>query len=701
MPGHRNVVAESPGVSSSPPLSSVVTPATTRRSTPVAANEENTTAATEEDQSELVDSFRVNLSFDGGEGNADEKPSHPSPTPVRAQPSPVTVALGANTTNFFESVDSQQSKISTPQSTADQLLEGRSTTQNSYAAAEDASKSSPTKPRSPAFHEISRTPTPTGMRKLDDGNLEAYIIRPLCENSYDAIEWSYKTQLLPLKNSEIENHMKTLGPDYSVISSVGDLLPEELRLVLIKVKIRSGHLLSVQRTRDVDLVTKMGTFKVQSIVFVLKTTKDSEIDTLKDYVPTATLPKTNLFGNPNPPQPFGGFGTGAGFGANSGFGAGTGFGTYIGNGHASGFGNGVSFGRPSNPFGGSFGNNTTQSGVGAGIFGPGSQKIPPHIGTDRPPYNPHIWEVDAAQYLTQIKNEGDVCQYIEYDHSRAPNGIQHFQAITFNPEYRNCSFEELRLLDQKEGRTGPRGAKSPVQPIAPTSSDRQEIKPTNVTPTQSNINAADLGGGGLFGGLPSSTGHQTLRDQKPQTQPPSTVWFGGFGSQPTTAPGAGLFGSTQPISSSGGLFGTFPNTSSNRDLFGRLKPLSNNYSPPPPFGNSQPSTSGGLFGHPPPSTNVPVVPLFGSAVSSQPLHSQPQQPSPFASNSSTSAQSVFGSAVTAQPIHSQQQRPSPFASNSATSSTQSAFGTIPTNNAGTLAQPGIGLFGSSYIPPRK
>ncbi|KAF2005132.1 hypothetical protein P154DRAFT_353525 [Amniculicola lignicola CBS 123094] len=146
-------------------------------------------------------------------------------------------------------------------------------------------------------------------------NLEAYILRPVCRDLYRVVEWSYTIDLLPLKDRDIRVHVSKLGLSYSVIESIAELLPLQLTLINTHVETRSGELVSVQYAKSSDLVTMMGTFKVQSVIFVLRSPLPRALDRQSAPVGTLFGQNTNTFGKsfagfggiPNSTQPpFGG-----------------------------------------------------------------------------------------------------------------------------------------------------------------------------------------------------------------------------------------------------------------------------------------------------------------------------------------------------------------------------------------------------------
>jgi hypothetical protein len=105
---------------------------------------------------------------------------------------------------------------------------------------------------------------------------EAYILRPQVHSTNDSSTLSYTAELLHLDGSGLESYVAKLGPDYSILNTVGELLPAQLRIIQERAHARGGNLVSVQYGAEVDLVTQLGTFKVKSVMFVMKITADKE-----------------------------------------------------------------------------------------------------------------------------------------------------------------------------------------------------------------------------------------------------------------------------------------------------------------------------------------------------------------------------------------------------------------------------------------
>ncbi|ORY13634.1 hypothetical protein BCR34DRAFT_561860 [Clohesyomyces aquaticus] len=379
--------------------------------------------------------------------------------------------------------------------------------------------------------------------------LEAYLLRPLCEDLRLAIEWSFEIKPLQLCASSLSAHLQKLGPHYSVVDEMAKLLPEQLRLIQIRCNNRHGNLKSVQVTRETDMVTKMGAFPVQGVIFVLETE-------LKDAVEDEGI------GAPHAAPPFhhpklGGRNADGGFGEPPfGWKNNTGLG---------GFGANTNTGFVANttPGFGGFGRNTLG---GYGGFGP------------LPPAGP---PVETTIFTASTEKDG--------------SGNQAFQAITFNNPWQRHSFEELRLNDYNLGRRYGPGESMPAQ--------------TATQPTRNlfGVNATNSNTGGLFGcaptppaagGLSGNIGNQNSgalfgRAPTPPAAPAPGNLFGGAANTPKP----GLFGDAANLPATGGLFGNVGNQNTG-GLFG--------------VAATQPAT-GGLFGcRANPPANSATGSLFGN-----------------------------------------------------------------------------------------
>ncbi|KAI3631797.1 hypothetical protein MIR68_010270 [Amoeboaphelidium protococcarum] len=229
----------------------------------------------------------------------------------------------------------------------------------------------------------------------------------------------------------------------------------------------------------------------------------------------------------------------------------------------------------------------------------------------------------------------------------------HFQSINIMPEYRNWSFEELRLRDYELGKKSASGA----------STFQQTTTSTFGQPAASTT-------GGLFG-------QQQSNVQKPAfglgvstttTTAPST--FGGFGSALTTQPSTSGFGTTT------GAFGTqAPATTS---LFGQT-------------GGTQPQQqqqqTGGLFGSGGGNS------AFGGGLSQQQgANAQPTTSTGFGSAFGTGGTSTFGSQ--AQPSASTF---GGFGTNAQqTSKPAFSFGSMGSTTTQPATSTGTGGFGSGF-----
>ncbi|KAF2786935.1 hypothetical protein K505DRAFT_329993, partial [Melanomma pulvis-pyrius CBS 109.77] len=335
-------------------------------------------------------------------------------------------------------------------------------------------------------------------------NLEAYILRPVWEDVYHAIEWSYKIEQLPLENAEIQAHMETLEPNYSIINSISELLPEQLRVIRIRVKARHGHLQSLQYGREVDMFTKMGTFQLKSVIFILKTSLSPQSE-VEDGNKTFEN-QGNAF---QPP-------------AGS---ADQGFSRNLFGGANQAHGNSL-FGNPNqNNNRGLFGNHNQNNS--RGLFGNRYQNNNRGLFSNRDqttsvvnPPGPPQSAIHLEEYVKNLENQGEVCLYLEKDSTT--NVVQHYQSMPFNLPYRGLSFEELRLADLKAGRTGL--SSKPSTPFG-----------------VNNASSTTLGGGGLFGSRPTT--YKALVEQSSNSHTRGDI------GNARHASSGGLFGGATPHAS--------------------------------------------------------------------------------------------------------------------------------------------------------
>ncbi|KAJ4368796.1 Nuclear pore complex protein Nup98-Nup96 [Neocucurbitaria cava] len=103
-------------------------------------------------------------------------------------------------------------------------------------------------------------------------HLEAYILRPHIDTVDDRIIWSAKVDQLYLDKDALQAHMSKLGPDYSIIDAMSELSPDQIQLIQARTKSRNGFLVAIQYSASKDMVTHMGTFKIQPIMFIVKIT---------------------------------------------------------------------------------------------------------------------------------------------------------------------------------------------------------------------------------------------------------------------------------------------------------------------------------------------------------------------------------------------------------------------------------------------
>ncbi|WVF66622.1 hypothetical protein IAT40_001362 [Kwoniella sp. CBS 6097] len=228
------------------------------------------------------------------------------------------------------------------------------------------------------------------------------------------------------------------------------------------------------------------------------------------------------------------------------------------------------------------------------------------------------------------------------------------------------------------------GNTSTAQPAAPTLS---LTNPTpGATPTtgaapfsfgnhgqQSQPAAGASTGGGLFGGLGSSSTQPAQGQQQPAAGSTGGSLFGGFGAKPATATGTtgggGLFGGfggsaggqqqqqqqQQPGSTGTGLFGSTaqPSSSTGTGLFGSTaQPQQQQQQQGGLFGSTaQPAqgTTGGLFGSiTQPQQQQQQGGLFGSTAQQQPAQGLSSSTSLFGQAGQPQSSSLFGQTAPAQ-----------------------------------------------------
>ena len=238
------------------------------------------------------------------------------------------------------------------------------------------------------------------------------------------------------------------------------------------------------------------------------------------------------------------------------------------------------------------------------------------------------------------------------------NTLNTFESITFMPEYRNFSFEELRLQDYRANR---RYATS--QPMGSNMSTFGQGT-TNTMNTGFGVN--NTSSGGLFGqtsttGFGSSPFGNTSNTNNAFSSTNISNPFGTssqgntgglFGQRTNTATGA--FGQ-QP--NTGGLFGQPQQQNSGSSLFGNRTNTGNAFGSGSAFGTgggglfgntaaggttfgSNTGSTGGLFGQKP---NQPAGSgLFGNKPSGGPFGTQQTNNSLFGANNNTSTGGIFG-----------------------------------------------------------
>lgn len=166
-----------------------------------------------------------------------------------------------------------------------------------------------------------------------------------------------------------------------------------------------------------------------------------------------------------------------------------------------------------------------------------------------------------------------------------------FQSISCMPEYRNVSFEELRLQDYQANRKF-----STTQNIGNTVGQFGQANNTgSMAPAFGGLNTNTSGqaatGGGLFGQKPASTGFgASVSGAFGSTNNTSNSLFG---AKPQTMSAGSLFGQQQNNTTSGGLFGQQNNSAS---PFGQQQNKPFGAATNAGFGANSNNSTNGLFG---------------------------------------------------------------------------------------------------------
>lgn len=230
------------------------------------------------------------------------------------------------------------------------------------------------------------------------------------------------------------------------------------------------------------------------------------------------------------------------------------------------------------------------------------------------------------------------------------NAINMYQSITFMNEYRNYSFEELRMQDYKAGR---KFANSSATSTGFGTGQNQQFGAFgNTNSAQPGAQSSPFGqkpaSGGLFGGNGVGSTSTGLFGSN-QT---STNTFGAnngstFGNN--AASSGGLFGSTNNTNTNTGMFGSASNANSG-GLFNQQNQTQQQQSSP--FGASSgfgkpPASSGGLFGqtgaNPFSSNNANTA--FGQTAQQQ----TPNQGGLFGQSNQSQGTGLFGQSGQQQP----------------------------------------------------
>ncbi|KAF1852188.1 uncharacterized protein K460DRAFT_392305 [Cucurbitaria berberidis CBS 394.84] len=488
-------------------------------------------------------------------------------------------------------------------------------------------------------------------------HLEAYILRPHMQTFNDYITWSPTIERLHLDESAIQAHVNKLGPDYSLIDAVGELLPEQVRLVQARTKSRHGRLVSLQQGTPADMVTQMGTFQIKPVIFIITTAALPEKE--GNAITPASLPEVTkpMFSGNTWPW--------------------------------------LSFAAPAP---------VPAAPVTTNLFQ--ANKVSPMYGMSFDSANAHY---------AYLQERGEDCFLVEKDGIN-PHNIQRYMTITTGDRYSrpryDRSLEELRVEDYKAGRTGPMktnglhpwenritrevggnpfgdqyshfrsGVASgvPAAPHVPPPANHGLFG--GIPPGESLFGGMPASTGGLFGNrVPSSeplscNGHVPNASIRPPNEgPPQATGsvfgrpslFAGLDTQNNT--GGGLFaGLGTQNNARGSLFGQ--RATSNQGVFGTAAPA---------------PTSNGLFGQ---CANTTSTSLFGAPLaptSASSLFKTTPTPAP-------PSISLFGAAPTVSSC-------SPPRPSTGLFGPASAFSTGPGLFGNTTNAPTIGVPGKSQTTP--
>lgn len=510
--------------------------------------------------------------------------------------------------------------------------------------------------------------------------LEAYILRVQVGTFIDTMTWHLETELLHLDESAIEAHMNTLSSDYSIINAIGELRPDEYRLVQTRTKARLGHLLCVQQGAQTDIATQMGTLQIKPVLFVIRTAAFPEPIWEQEKAKQSGLGGFGVNFPPFvPPQPAP---------------------TTLTQSEQFQTNGPVQADRFSDPIGP---NNTNT--LFTNLFAP---KEPPKQALSFD--SPDLWR-------PPLPARAEDYYHVEKDGSGSSTAKwQHFMTITMG-DVNAKSLEELRVDDYKAGRKGPTISDLSNPWGNRPNHDKADEMPfggqyVNLSGLLAALNLKPPGRliGGGFGG--ANTQNNTGPGLFGQPAPPSQGLFGtqnnttqGLFGQPAP-PSQGLFGQNAP--SGHGLFGTQNNTGPG--LFGQPAPANQGL-----FG-TQNNTTPGLFGQPAPASQglfgQPVPPnqgLFGTKPAAPPggglfaSFKSASSTDPLGAPASTPSGGLFGAVQHDQPDQSSNSSKFPGRPVSSTCnppqntnnvSSTSIFGAGYSSSYG-----GIGLFGATVNPP--
>ncbi|KZM21513.1 hypothetical protein ST47_g7374 [Ascochyta rabiei] len=116
--------------------------------------------------------------------------------------------------------------------------------------------------------------------------LEAYILRPTMQSTCTSNTLSHGIELLQLDEEAMQDQIRRLGPEYSVMDSLFDLRPQQLHLLQTHTRHRQGSIVYVQQGKPAGFSTLLGTLQTSPVMFIIQTTTAFAQDPFRASDPT-------------------------------------------------------------------------------------------------------------------------------------------------------------------------------------------------------------------------------------------------------------------------------------------------------------------------------------------------------------------------------------------------------------------------------